>query len=221
MYSFQIPLLIAGGFTLSVVTERAVVARARSAHVSNGGTLGAQTLWPSSSFWAVLTCTLWFVVVGVLAESVLAATAAAMLVVAARTDLLYRVVPNQVVGVGIALALIVRVLGGLPILQPTLAATVAALALLGVRVAGQWSKGRPGMGMGDVKLAAALGLLMGWNAMWSLYLGAAFVALFGVVHWVTGRPLPLEVPFAPFIAVGWAAAWVLPFSTVFSFWDLM
>ena len=160
-------LLATGGGALFAFAEQVLLARAPASHISSGAP--AERRWTHASTVVVVVCAAGFVSISLTSGGVLAAIAAALLVLAARADLHSRVVPNEIVGAGAVLALIIRVWGGLPLLQPTLAATAAASALLVMRVAGRWSKGRPGMGMGDVKLGAVLGLIVGWNALWVLY----------------------------------------------------
>jgi len=65
------------------------------------------------------------------------------------------------------------------------------------------SRGRA-MGFGDVKLAAAIGLLLGWPDVF-LALALSFVigALFGIFWILTGRKkFKSAVPFGPFLAAG-------------------
>lgn len=136
---------------------------------------------------------------------------------AARADLLLGRIPNEIVAVGACGAVVLRIGGGLPLAAPVLAAAAAAGVLLVVRLLGTWSVGQPGMGLGDVKLGAALGLLVGWPVLWGLYLAAALVAAVAVGARATAGRLGLagsfarsaEVPFAPFIAAGAVLArWV-------------
>ncbi len=209
----HILLLATGGSALFAFAEQVLLARATASHILGGAP--AEPRWTHTSTAAVIVCATGFVGICLMPGGALAATSAALLVLAARADIRFRVVPNEIVGAGAVLGFLIRVLDGLSLLQPALAAIAVASALLVVRVAGQWSKGRPGMGMGDVKLGAVLGLIVGWNALWILYLGAVFVALFGAAHRAFGHPLPVEVPFAPFIAAGWVAAWAVPFATIY------
>ena len=212
MYA-HVLMLATGGVALFAFAEHVLLARASASHPPCDAPVAPR--WTGASTGTVLVCAAGFVSISLTQGGVLSAIAAAILILAARADLHFRVVPNEIVGVGAALALSFRIWDGLPLLEPILAATAAASALLVVRVAGQWSKGRPGMGMGDIKLGAVLGLAVGWNALWILYLGAIFVALFGAAHRASGRPFPVEVPFAPFIAAGGVAAWAIPFATVY------
>ncbi len=78
---------------------------------------------------------------------------------------------------------------------------VAGGGALGLLVA--LTRGR-GMGMGDVKLAAALGIVFAWPDIIVL-LGLAFIvgSLYAIVAMIrTGATLKSAIPFGPFIAIG-------------------
>lgn len=73
---------------------------------------------------------------------------------------------------------------------------------------------RRGLGMGDVKLAAAVGTGLGWVG-WSTvilggFLGFALAAAFGLLGVLSGRiALSSPLPFGPFMIVGAVAAVVM------------
>ncbi|HEX3026629.1 MAG TPA: prepilin peptidase [Clostridia bacterium] len=82
-----------------------------------------------------------------------------------------------------------RIIGFFSISVPLLAAAIL-------------SKG--GMGMGDVKYAAAAGLVLGYKlALLGLFLGSVAGALFGVVYAVKSKKsLKTSIPFGPFLSLG-------------------
>lgn len=63
-----------------------------------------------------------------------------------------------------------------------------------------------GMGLGDVKLAPAIGLLLGWHSWTSLWWGtfAGFLlgALLGTALLIAGSDRRTRIPFGPFMIVG-------------------
>jgi leader peptidase (prepilin peptidase)/N-methyltransferase len=64
---------------------------------------------------------------------------------------------------------------------------------------------REGMGLGDVKLLAMIGGLLGWQAsLFSLFAGAIVGSVYGLAALVAkkSRRLDLEIPFGPFLAFG-------------------
>jgi len=129
-----------------------------------------------------------------------AAVLAATLAVVTVTDLRRRIIPNRILlaaavaGAGLALlrgpdSLLVALACSVLVSGPMLAAALV----------------RPeGMGMGDVKLAALIGLFLGWQAWPALLIGLALGAVMGVlVSLGTGRPLSrTALPLAPFMAAG-------------------
>jgi leader peptidase (prepilin peptidase)/N-methyltransferase len=63
---------------------------------------------------------------------------------------------------------------------------------------------REGMGLGDVKLLAMIGGLLGWQAtLFSLFAGAVVGSVYGLGAMLARRRhLDLEIPFGPFLALG-------------------
>jgi len=134
----------------------------------------------------------------------LAMSLVAMLAVATVTDLERRVIPNRVLAVG-ALACLAIVAMDDPATLPErvlAAAGAGGFLLLGAL----W--GRPGMGMGDVKLAAVMGLYLGGAVAVALLVGLAAGGAVGVVliarHGLAARTQGL--PFGPFLALGGVVA---------------
>ncbi len=130
-------------------------------------------------------------------------------------DLDIRKVPNKVLGVGLALS------AGLLVLAAAVDGNWSDLgraglgALLGLVLLGAIHLASPrGMGMGDVKLAALCGLLLGWGGLRfvfaGLFVGFLFGAVVGVAMLAAGRAgRRSALPFAPFLAAGTVAAIVL------------
>jgi leader peptidase (prepilin peptidase)/N-methyltransferase len=129
-----------------------------------------------------------------------AASLAVLLVVLSAIDLERRVLPNAIVLPAIAVALPAQLL-----LAPgrwlewTLAALGAALVLLLPLLAG-----RAGVGMGDVKLAFLLGLVLGEGVMLAILVAALAVlpVALALLARHGGAALRMGVPFGPFLALG-------------------
>ncbi|MDA8336253.1 MAG: prepilin peptidase [Peptococcaceae bacterium] len=130
-----------------------------------------------------------------------------VLVVAALGDVLYRLIPNKLVLAVLAGGILARSLVPLPggfwfalsgILPGTVLLGVAALA------------SRGGMGGGDIKLAAALGLFLGWpGALLAVFFASVLGGVVGVgliLARVIGRRD--SVPYAPFLAGGFLLAYL-------------
>ena len=116
------------------------------------------------------------------------------------TDVRDRVIPNRVLLAAVALWLALSVLtGGEEVVAQLVAAIVIAAPLLIASVV------RPdGMGMGDVKLVAVIGLYLGWGAWVALLAGLFLAGLTGVLISLGNRRPPGEttLPLAPFLAAG-------------------
>jgi leader peptidase (prepilin peptidase)/N-methyltransferase len=127
-----------------------------------------------------------------------------MLAAVTLTDLERRVIPNVVLAAG-AVAGIGIVLAAYPdsLLEHALATAAAGGLLLVIAVAYP-----RGMGMGDVKLAAVMGLYLGRAVAPALLFAFAVGALVGVGmmlrHGVAARKR--AIPFGPFLALGGAVA---------------
>jgi leader peptidase (prepilin peptidase) / N-methyltransferase len=122
------------------------------------------------------------------------------LVAAAETDLEHRIIPNRLVATSAIAALVLWAIvdpGRLP--ENVIAGAGAGGFLLVAAIAYP-----AGMGMGDVKLAGAMGLYLGTSVAPALFIGFAAGALAGIgivlVRGVSARKQ--GVPFGPFLAFG-------------------
>lgn len=134
----------------------------------------------------------------------LACTFVAALVIITLTDLEHRIIPNVVLApaavAGVALLALTDA-GKLP--GHLLAAAIAGGFLLVVALAYP-----RGMGMGDVKLAAVMGLYLGRAVAPALLIGFALGSAYGLVLIARhgGAARKRAVPFGPFLAAGALAA---------------
>jgi leader peptidase (prepilin peptidase)/N-methyltransferase len=122
------------------------------------------------------------------------------LVAAAETDLEHRIIPNRLMATsGIAAVALWAIVdpGMLP--ENMIAGAGAGGFLLAAAVAYP-----AGMGMGDVKLAAVMGLFLGASVAPALFVGFAAGAVVGIaivlIRGVSARKQ--GVPFGPFLAFG-------------------
>jgi len=99
------------------------------------------------------------------------------------------------------------------ILTCLLRAAAAALPLLALMLLYEWWRGRPGLGLGDVKLAAVAGAWLDWFTIVAVIEVAALAALtaYAVWRYVLRRPIAVTTPLpfglflAPAIWAGWLA----------------
>lgn len=129
-----------------------------------------------------------------------AAVLVVTLVVVSATDLKRRVIPNRVLLPAAAVGVTASALTGPEALLSDLAAAAAiSLPLFAASLI------RPdGMGMGDAKLVAVLGLFLGWQALPALLIGLVLAGMTGVMI-ALGRRMPpsrTALPLAPFLAAG-------------------
>jgi leader peptidase (prepilin peptidase)/N-methyltransferase len=124
----------------------------------------------------------------------------AVLVVASVTDLRSRIVPNGLTLAAAVAGLALAASGGPEELLSALAAGVMVSSpLLLVALL------RPeGLGMGDVKLVAVIGIFLGWHAWPALLGGLLLAALAGLAAslWSGRPPSAISLPLVPFLAAG-------------------
>ncbi|MEJ8548107.1 prepilin peptidase [Brevibacillus borstelensis] len=135
------------------------------------------------------------------AEMLMGLLFVSLLVIASVSDIAYRLIPDKVTLPALALFLILRLL-----IHPTqpywmyllaMAVGFGMFFLLTVL-------SRGGVGGGDIKLYAAVGLFLGLPLLaLSIFLSALLGALFGVILMLfCGAGRKTQVPFGPFIAAG-------------------
>jgi leader peptidase (prepilin peptidase)/N-methyltransferase len=131
---------------------------------------------------------------------VLAFAFTSVLVAVTLTDLARRVIPNRVLlaGAVVGLAIIVATDPGSLAGRAIAAAGAGGFLLLGA------VSDRDGMGMGDVKLAAVMGLYLGRAVVPALLVAFAAGALVGlaIIAREGGGARNRALPFAPFLALG-------------------
>jgi leader peptidase (prepilin peptidase) / N-methyltransferase len=147
-----------------------------------------------------------------------------MLAIAA-VDARYFIIPDALNAAGLALGLVHAVMVGEgsaigSLALAALRAAALALVFLALRLIYARLRGRQGLGLGDVKLAAVAGAWLGWNAIPVAIEIAAVSALavYAPRHYLLHRPLrattrlPFGLFFAPAIWLGWLLdATVLPY----------
>jgi leader peptidase (prepilin peptidase) / N-methyltransferase len=131
-------------------------------------------------------------------EALIAAVFCWILVIVTRTDFEHRLIPDRIVLPGIVAVVIARTLDD-PSVEWILAAIGAGLGLFLVVFA--YPKG---MGMGDVKLAAFLGVWLGWDVAVAFAVGmlASLVPAIAILLRYGRAGRKIGIPFAPFLALG-------------------
>jgi leader peptidase (prepilin peptidase) / N-methyltransferase len=151
-------------------------------------------------------------------DGLLGALLAALMLAIAVVDAQRYIIPNQFTGVALALALFRAGMAGPEpgwpgVLWAVLRAAATALPLLLLMLGYRRWRGRDGLGLGDVKLAAVAGAWLGFVTIFAAIELAALSALgaYAVNGYLRGRPLkatafqPFGLFLAPAIWIGWLA----------------
>lgn len=135
------------------------------------------------------------------------------LVVASAIDLEHRIIPNRLTYplpfVLLTLLLIPTVVDGTwgDLRRGLIAAIAVPAGMLALSEAFRLLRGQQGIGMGDIKLALSLGLVLGYLGGWELivafYATAVSAVLVAVPLIATGRAkLATRIPYGPYLALG-------------------
>lgn len=195
------------GAVLGAVADRAARTRGEAtvASVPRGVVPGATAL-VTAVLWTGLGAT--HGDAGVTVNVVQALGAASLAVGASAGDVRGRIVPNEIVALGCVAG--VALVPWTPSWTAHVATAIGCGAgglLLRRLCRGVW--GRDGIGLGDVKLLAVLGLWMGPSALWAAYLAVVAAAAVGTLGLATGRlTRTTRLPFAPFVLFGCVLHWV-------------
>jgi leader peptidase (prepilin peptidase)/N-methyltransferase len=120
------------------------------------------------------------------------------------TDFSRHIIPDRLtLAAGIIGMMAAIILPGGSILNAVLGGTIGFLLFLGISVAGQAVFKKEAMGGGDIKMAAVIGTLAGWQGvLFSLFGGAVLALAFvGVSSIVSHSRYSKRVPFGPFLAI--------------------
>jgi leader peptidase (prepilin peptidase)/N-methyltransferase len=149
------------------------------------------------------------------APGYLGAGLALLMLAIALIDARYFIIPDELNAAGFILALVNAAVTAQAMWEAVgfaiLRGTALALLFFGLRAAYRRLRGRDGIGLGDVKLAAVAGAWLGTLTIPITVEIAALAALavYGVRHYAMGRPLDAAAKFpfglflAPSIWIGW------------------
>ncbi len=134
----------------------------------------------------------------------------ALLIVVALVDLDFQIIPNRIVFFGAVVGLAAATIISPGITGALLGALVGGGTLLGVSCLYRWATGVDGMGAGDIKLMAMVGLFVGWQgALFTIFIGAigGTVVGLGLIAF-KGRSRRAAVPFGTFLAPAAISVWL-------------
>jgi leader peptidase (prepilin peptidase) / N-methyltransferase len=151
-------------------------------------------------------------------DGVLGALLGALMLAIAATDARRFIIPNELTGAAVALALLRAAMigpdaGWYALLWAAGRALAIALPFLALKAGYRAFRGRDGLGLGDIKLAAVAGAWLGLVTVFAVVEAATLVALAAYVVSGVRRRRPLRstafLPFglflAPAIWLGWLA----------------
>lgn len=143
-----------------------------------------------------------------------------VLIIASLFDLKYGIIPNWIVLSGIAGWIVIAVSGGLDWMPSLLSAALSFSAILFIRWAGKKVFKNEGMGMGDAKLVFVIGLFLGWDAFWVLYLAILTGGIWSIAGLAINKlDRKSRLPYAPFLLAGAILGlFLLPFKVVYTLW---
>ena len=72
---------------------------------------------------------------------------------------------------------------------------------------------RGGMGGGDVKFSAVLGIWLGEKIFSAIFLASIIAAVFALIYFVKNRDKKIKLPFAPFLSAGSFIIYIMKFTT--------
>ncbi|WP_135551049.1 prepilin peptidase [Paenibacillus cymbidii] len=155
--------------------------------------------------------------IGVSAELLPALLLVSILVAITLSDLRYMIIPDRVLLFGYMAGLLLRVfIHPLPLWNYVAASLIGCALLYAIAWGSVALLGREGMGGGDIKLFAFLGLLLGIKmTLLTLYLACMIGLLYGLTLLATSRfKRGQPIAFGPFIAAaailayGWGDEWL-------------
>jgi leader peptidase (prepilin peptidase)/N-methyltransferase len=118
-------------------------------------------------------------------------------------DLHTTLIPDSISIPGIVLGLALSVFRGLSLIS-IIGATVGAILISTIIVAGKRVYKQDVMGYGDIKLAAMIGAFVGWaGVLLTVMIGSFLGAVYGLIQIKRGKlTMKSQIPFGPYLAIG-------------------
>ena len=115
-------------------------------------------------------------------------------------DIKHLLLPDEF-AIAMVIVGIVLILLGSPL--PFYDRLIAGLMAMGSFYVLHWSTNGMGMGFGDVKLAAGLGMLLGWFSGWVVAVSFLLGSVVGIIMLIVGKArFGVQIAFGPFLIIG-------------------
>jgi prepilin signal peptidase PulO-like enzyme (type II secretory pathway) len=147
----------------------------------------------------IFSCAMSVGLFGLSGQALVTAITASVIVVLAAIDIEHRILPNRILVPAIVVVLALQLAFFPGDAAEWVGAGAAAAAFLALPLLVR----RGGMGMGDIKLAALLGVAVGWDVFSAILIGC--LAMVPVALWMLRRDGSIRnatLPFGPFLAIG-------------------
>lgn len=128
-----------------------------------------------------------------------------ILIVISFIDIKYMIIPNKIIAFGLLAAIALNLFEPRSaVIESIIGGTVGGCLLLGAGLLGQLLFNKTGMGAGDIKFAAMLGLYIGLQGiLYVIFIAAVSGAIIGITGILMGKLERISrIPFAPFLAIG-------------------
>ncbi len=127
------------------------------------------------------------------------------LIVIIFVDLEFRIIPDKITLPGIVAGLVAAIFVSPPgIVNALIGFLVGGGALLALAYLGEWLFKKEAMGGGDIKMAAMLGVFVGWQKVLLIFMGGAVIGMIVSIVWMlVSKKVRAEriIPFGPFLAM--------------------
>jgi leader peptidase (prepilin peptidase)/N-methyltransferase len=138
------------------------------------------------------------------------------------TDFRFHLVPDRLTLLGIGVGLLIAVLSDhISMLDAIIGGGTGFALFYIMAVVGDHLLKRESMGGGDIKLAAMLGLFLGWQQLLlAVFLAAVLALVYTAVRWLLDRSsLQARIPFGPFLLYASLIAFALGDGLINSYWE--
>jgi leader peptidase (prepilin peptidase)/N-methyltransferase len=140
------------------------------------------------------------------------------------SDIRYMIIPDKVVIIGLIGGFILRLgIHPLPIWNYVLATFIGGGILYGIALASVLILKKEGMGGGDIKLFACIGMIIGIKlTLFTLFMASLLGTFYGIIQMLAGSyRRDQHLPFGPFIAAGAVISYLWGDTIVSSYLSLL